>query len=203
MLDGALGADAQALGALVAAIRQHRVRPGVMALYAELVPAFADDAANATACLAALADPSWRRPAEARVVTVRDADLGAGMADCYMRHINDDPEAPLTLCPLDDPALADGRRRVAAALDLLAAAAPELAGEIAALVSELLLVGQDKKAGGIAFHGASSFYLWGALLLNLDAHPTRIRLIEGLAHESGHSVLHGLTLGSPTVTRAG
>jgi HEXXH motif-containing protein len=199
-LDGALGVDAAALSALTRAVRSHPVRPAVMGLYSALVLALADaDDARAAAALAALASPAWRRAAPLRSVTVRDADLGAGMAACYASHLNDDPAQPVAWRILDDAELSDGDRQVTAALALLGQAFPALHDEVLALVNEVLLVGTAAGEDRPSFHGASSFYLWGALLLNLDAHPTRIRLVEGLAHESGHSLLHGLMMGDPLV----
>jgi len=201
-LDGALDADRESFAALTAAIRAHPVRPAVMALYAELVPALFEDADRARDILAALAMPAWRVPAQARVVTLRDADLGAGIAACYLRQLNDEPDQPMEPTVLADDALAEGRERVAAAVALLDIACPGMAGELRALVNEVVLVGPATAPGAVSFHGASSFYLWGSLLLNIAAHPTRVRLVEGLAHEGGHCLLHGLTLGEQTVENA-
>jgi HEXXH motif-containing protein len=198
-LNGALGADSDALGALTAAIRAHPIRPAVMCLYSELVPALFEDEDRARDILATLAMPVWREPAQARLVTVRDADLGAGIADCYRRQMNDDPAQLMEPTVLDEAALAEGRARVAAAMALLDTACPGMAGELAAVVNEVVLVGPATTPGAVSFHGASSFYLWGSLLLNIVAHPGRVRLVEGLAHEGGHCLLHGLTMGEQTV----
>jgi HEXXH motif-containing protein len=198
-LNGALDADAGELTTLTAAIRVHPVRPAVMGLYAELVPALFQHQDRARDILAALTLPAWRAPADRRVVTLRDADLGAGIAACYQRQMNDDPDQPMEPTVLDDAALAAGRDRVAAAMALLDVACPELAGELRALVNEVVLVGPARTPGAISFHGASNFYLWGSLLLNIAAHPSRVRLVEGLAHEGGHCLLHGLTMGEQTV----
>jgi HEXXH motif-containing protein len=198
-LDGALDVDREPLDALTAAIRAHPVRPAVMGLYSELVPALFEDADRARDILAALTMPVWRERAEARIVTLRDADLGAGVTACYLRQMNDDPDQPMEPTVLDAAALAEGQARVAAALALLDIASPVLAGELRALVNEVVLVGPATTPDAISFHGASNFYLWGSLLLNIAAHPTRVRLVEGLAHEGGHCLLHGLTMGEQTV----
>jgi HEXXH motif-containing protein len=49
------------------------------------------------------------------------------------------------------------------------------------------------------FDGASSFMLWGAIILNAEAADTPIALVEGLAHESGHNLLFGLCADGPLV----
>lgn len=78
-----------------------------------------------------------------------------------------------------------------------------LAGEIDALVLDLILVRADRTRP-LMFEGGSHYQLWGALFLNIDRPLDRVGLIESLAHESAHSFLHGccidetLTLNSPT-----
>ena len=202
-LAGELGADSASLRQLTTAIRAHPVRPAVMALYAELVPAFSGDDTRAGELLAALAAPHWCEPADMRVITVNNADLGPGLAECYRRHLNDDPAMPLHVSALDSEALSTGQQLMSSAQALLEEAFPALAGEIAAIVNEVLLVRPGDTPGAAVFHGASNFYLWGSLVLNLNAHPTRIKMVEGLAHESDHSILYGLTMGAPMVRNDG
>lgn len=192
--------DAAGLKALCRTVRARPVRPGVMVLYADAVPALlsGDDAA-ATHILTALALPHWRDPAPARVVSLHDAELGPGMAARYRAQLLDDPDNQAAFDALDDAQMDHGRQAVADAHALLAAAAPELAAEIAALAPEILLVATARQPGGLVFHGASSFFIWGAVALNLAEHPTRVKMVEGLAHEAAHGLLHGLTLGAPLV----
>jgi hypothetical protein len=198
-LNGALDCDSTALAALTAAIRAHPVHPATMALYASLVPALLDDDARARAILRKLADPVWRQPATLRMVTVSDADLGAGIAQHYLEHLNDDPDMDMGLTIPGTAQALRAERDVRAALDLLDAAYPAMGGEFAAIINQIILAGPAAEPDRMTFHGASSFYLWGALLLNIEAFPTRIRLVEGLAHESAHSLLHGMTMGAPLV----
>jgi HEXXH motif-containing protein len=198
-LDGALDCDSDSLAALTAFIRAHPVRPGVMALYGSLVPALFDDEPRARAVLAALARPEWRCPVALRMVTVSDADLGEGIAASYLDHLNDDPEQNIGLSVPEPARALDAERKVRAALALLHRAHPAMGGEFAAIINEIILAGPSAEPGRLALHGASSFYLWGGLLLNIEAFPTRISLVEGLAHESAHSLLHGLTMGEKLV----
>jgi HEXXH motif-containing protein len=76
---------------------------------------------------------------------------------------------------------------------------PELAGEFSGLVCEIVLAGGQSMDGKIRFAGASSFLLWGAIVVNPTAHHTPVSLIEGLAHESAHSLLFGLMIDEPLV----
>jgi HEXXH motif-containing protein len=83
-------------------------------------------------------------------------------------------------------------------LNLLQAAAPELHGEITALVSEMLFAHAPVGAT-IEFDGASHYQFWGSLLLNPSHHHNPLGIAEVLAHEAGHSLLFGLTIDEPLV----
>ncbi|MGE0725872.1 MAG: HEXXH motif-containing putative peptide modification protein [Alphaproteobacteria bacterium] len=172
--------------------------PGAVGAYVELVEAIhRDRPGDARAALDALAAASGRRGPGLRCVTLVDGDLGHGQADRYRRIIADDPTTPISIRPLDPPAMAREAARVSAALALLDRGAPEAAGELRALIREIVLVGPD--GAGAGFGGATSFHLWGALFLNAEAHPGRLALAEALVHECGHALLFGLAGGGRLV----
>ena len=50
----------------------------------------------------------------------------------------------------------------------------------------------------LQFDGASTFYLWGAVFVRV-AGKSPVELAEALAHETGHLLLFGLTIGRPLV----
>ena len=79
---------------------------------------------------------------------------------------------------------------------LLDHACPELAGEIRAILREVVVAAPDP-ASEMAFDGASHYQLWGLLLLNAQHHETRLAVAEVLAHEAGHSLLFGFTIDAP------
>lgn len=78
-------------------------------------------------------------------------------------------------------------------LALLDAGLPALAGEIRAILSQILLA-QAPEGARIEFDGASHFQFWGLLFLNPRHHRTPLAVAEVLAHEAGHSLLFGLTV---------
>jgi HEXXH motif-containing protein len=53
--------------------------------------------------------------------------------------------------------------------------------------------------GAMDFDGGSSFYLWGAVVLNSARLETPAQMAETYAHEAGHAYLLGSTLGAPLV----
>ncbi len=197
---GLIRCDRVAIAALADAVATHPVRPLVMGRYSAAMEAIgAGEAAAAEAALAALADPALRRHAGPRTVTLSDGDLGPGGAALYWHLLNDDPDSPVAIRALDPAQRAAAPGRVAAALDLLG---PDFAGEIAAVAPEVVAVAAEPGAA-LEFHGATSFHLWGAIALNLPAHPTAPALALTLAHESGHAVLFGATLGVPLTVNDG
>ncbi len=187
--------------ALLGALRSHAVAPGVFGLYAELVEALLiEDTGTAQARLNGLLQPGlldWIAP---RVVTLDVAGLGEGMPALYARTVDDDPTLPVQLGAVDPAELARGQALHDATVALLDEAAPGLRREIDTLTPEIVLVrdtGSSEAPGG--FGGASTFYLWGAMVLNSARQQTRPQMAEALAHEAAHSYLLGSTLGAPMV----
>ena len=148
-----------------------------------------------------LTDPDLRRPATQRVLALSEADLGPGMPDVYLRQVNDNQSLQADFSLVSAHQFARDRTRIEASLGLLERAIPDLAGEVRALAPEIVVV-TSRGADGFEFHGASSFHLWGSILVNAEAHQTRLKLAEVIAHESGHALLHGAALGRPIVSNA-
>lgn len=113
------------------------------------------------------------------------------------RLLEDLPEG-LSLQPPRPQAVAAFECRYGDAMAILRGASPALAGEIDALVHEVVPV-----AGGVedrgTFEGGSHFQLWGALFLNADLHETPLALAEAIAHESAHSLLFAFCTEEPLV----
>ncbi len=195
--EGVFACDVPSLRALASHVAGHPVRATVMLRYAEAVSAIGTgDPAAAAAALAALADPALRAPSIPRVITLRDADLGPGGGAACLRLLSDDPARPLDILPLDDDSLAAAATRVTQAMGLLD---DGFAGEIRALTPEIVAV-RGAPGARSRFDGATSFYFWGGMALNLDPPPDPVDLAIALAHESGHAALFGLTMGGPVVT---
>lgn len=90
------------------------------------------------------------------------------------------------------------KARFERAMALMQKIAPELAGEVDAIVHEVVpIVNVPGKASQI--DGGSHYQLWGALFLNADFHPTDEAMVEVITHESAHSLLFGLCTDEPLV----
>lgn len=100
--------------------------------------------------------------------------------------------------PVDPARAAAFRPLLTDGLALLEAGFPDLAGEIRAIVCEILLA-EAPPGAAMEFDGASHYQFWGLLLLNPKHHRTPLAVAEVLAHEAGHSLLFGLTVDEPLV----
>jgi hypothetical protein len=127
-----------------------------------------------------------------------DEHLGLGNGARYRRWANIDPQNPLSLVALT-PAEFD---RIAAttreALAFMDSGAPEVSGEVRSLLAEVVFACSAADAD-VAFHGISSFYLWGTVLLNAERHHTTLEVVQTLAHESSHMHLFAVALDSRLV----
>ncbi len=199
--DGKVDFDRRAIERLIGDIEAgHRLPPNVFALYYELVPALLEGRLDAAPAL--FAELARQRPIETpfRMLALGDSAL-ADREQRYLRFINDDTDHKFTFLPPSAEDLAAFKRQFASVMDLLQQAAPELVGELKALISELVLVVGPKDAK-VHFDGGSSYQLWGALFLNAVRHKTRIDVIDSLAHESAHSRLFGLCTDEAPVRNA-
>jgi len=188
------------LARCIANLRAHSVRPGVFALYSDLVEAiFSEDEPAFLSAMKAFAELDAEASDQLRAVTIVDDDLGPGMADRFIRHLDDDPATQLAIAPVSAEEMTSAKQLLAETCVLLDSAASELVEEIRRLVRDIVFVASEPRSGELVFHGASTFYLWGALFLNVRRHPDRVSMAEGLTHEAAHSLLLGYTLGASLV----
>ncbi|SDB40661.1 aKG-HExxH-type peptide beta-hydroxylase [Bauldia litoralis] len=193
---------APALDRLCDALRAGPVPPAVFALYTDLAHALRDEDPGAVMSVLTTAGTiDLRPPGPVQAVNLTDADLGAGMADRFIRHIDDDPEVAIDARPLAADELDAATRRLGEAMSLVDAADPSLGRELRALVRQVVFA----KGGGEApdFGGTTTFYLWGANVINALNHPDAVTLAEGIVHEAAHALLLGASLGEPLVHNPG
>lgn len=137
------------------------------------------------------------RPPELRILALDDAAAPRNW-ERYRRMLETEQEVPMNLEAPAPRVLHAAHQRLVAALDLLDRGAPALAGEIRALLGEVVLAAA-RADEGVTFDGASSFMLWGSVLLNVAGHETPLEAAQALVHESGHNLLFGLAADGPLV----
>ena len=175
-----------------------RAPPQLWACYHDLVQAILRGDAEAVTGLAA--ELVARRPDRAgrpgTVLTISEGDLGAVDAARYRAIIDSDVEQPLDLRPVEPTEAHRIRGLVAEARGLLTEADPRLLDEIDTLGHQIVLA--TDASGG--FGGAATVFLWGGVVLNPARVPDCVTLVEGLAHETAHALLFGMTLGADLTT---
>lgn len=195
---GHLALPEDALARFLSGLAAGPVSPHSFAAYYDLVLALeADDLPEAERRLGEMvsAPPP---PGGLRILALGDAATDPD-AERYRRHVDTDPALPLELFPPPPDVAAACRTRIESALALLAAAHAELAAEIDVLVREIVLAVGSSAPGSLSFDGASSFMLWGAIVLNASGNQTVLETVQALAHESGHNLLFGLSADGPLV----
>lgn len=186
-----LGLEASVLESFLARLGAGPVRPQAFGLYCDLVTSLeSGELERARAALGELLDTGPADPG-LRVLDLRDPARDAEARRTW-RMIDTDPTAPFTLRPPDPARTGPFRARIAAAFALLDRGHPELAAELRALLREIVLAVGPDDGGSLVFDGASSFMLWGCIVLNAASHRTRLAMVEALAHESAHNLLFGL-----------
>jgi len=76
---------------------------------------------------------------------------------------------------------------------------PEMAAEIQAMVSQLILVWIPDDKVRLSFDGGSAPMLWGGMFVNAARQRTPLELLEVLVHESAHLLLYAFTQHEPLV----
>jgi len=118
--------------------------------------------------------------------------------DCLLRWFDMEPSNSMELLALDPDEFEVACRNLHKALRLLKEAAPDFYGELDAITTEIVFA-KPQRTAKMRFGGASSFALWGALALNVEAHPDWWQYLPRLIHEYSHNLLFGIAMDGPIV----
>jgi len=179
-------------------IRAHRIGPGVFGRYYDLVFAVHaqryDDAGTLFREIVGLAS---QQPIFA-VLPYGIEALGADH-ERYARLLSFETGSQVLLGAPEADELLEFEGFVVAALELIEQADAALAAELRAVVIQVVGAIPAMQSGRRGFGGASSFMLWGAVLLNVRYYNNRLDMVAALIHEAAHQVLFGHSLDEPLV----
>lgn len=178
------------------------VSPIAFALYSDLVRAASRDDFDTLRTLAnAWCEPQFGSADRGeQIVNLTDDDLGVGNAARVARVIDDEAEAPLSPQSVAEESLTEFRFRFDEAMTLIRTVDPEVAGEIDVFCRRVIL--GEPRPGTRNFGGGTTFFLWGATLINPQGSTNRIALVSELAHEATHALLFGLAEAKPLTTNS-
>jgi len=190
--DGVLTIPQERFQKFLTDLEARPVSPLAFSFYNDAVLAIEeDDIKNASQLLTELTTlPS--RADGLEIIDLADPKQDA-VAARYARFLNDDPSVSFDIFPPSKPIAEKCRAQIRDAFALLDAGDPDLAGEIRALLREIILAAGTKDPKAMTFDGASSFMLWGAIILNADRGDGPIGMAQMLAHESAHNLLFGFS----------
>ena len=177
---------------------QHPVSPLVFSCYHDIVLAIEEDDLEQ-------ASPVLRDmmvlpiPGRETVVEELEDPQQDARARRYARFIDSDPSIKFEIFPPSRPAAEHCRALIRDAFALMSAGDPELAAEIRALLREIILAAGTKDPEALTFDGASSFMLWGAIIINANRRDGELAMVQMLAHESAHNLLFGFSADRPLV----
>lgn len=184
---------------LLARLGKGPVSSSVFAIYYDLVLAISQDALDeAQRCIGEIVGLAGDAPYGPLIVPLKDYRTDR-TSDRFRRFVDTDPETHFEILPPTPEKVEACRQRIEAAFALLDRASPALSSEIRALLREIVLAVGPEDPDAMLFDGASSFMLWGALVLNADSYQNDIDMVQVLAHESGHNLLFGLCADGPMI----
>lgn len=197
-VDGRIAVDKTALEGFLERLSSAPVSALTFGAYYDLVLAIGDDQLDQAQALLAEIAAAENRPAGLNIRELADP-LTDPAADRFVRMMDTDPNLPFAVLPPPGDVAVPYRQRIATGLSLLEAGVPVLAEEIITLVGEVVIAVGPDDAKAMTFDGASSFMLWGAILLNARGHNTVLEAAQALVHESGHNLLFGLCADGPLI----
>jgi hypothetical protein len=196
--DGRIPIVQPAIEGFLARLAEGPVSASIFGAYCDLVLAIDDDRLDLAEALLTEIGAAPNRPGGLLIRDLADPRIDP-IADRYIRLVDTDRAISFTVLPLPPEIAAACRGRIAAAFSLLEAGDPALAAEIRALIGEIVIAVSPDDPTALVFDGASSFMLWGAIILNAKGHRTVLEMAQALAHESGHNLLFGLCADGPLV----
>lgn len=186
-------------GRLVKRLGEGPVGSSVFAVYYDLVLAIGqDDLDEAQRCIEELVSLAGKAPYGPEILALKDYRTDR-VSDRFRRFVDTDPANHFTILPPPPEKVAACRQRIESAFALLDRASPDFSNEIRALLREIVLAVGPDDPDAMLFDGASSFMLWGALVLNADSYQNDLDMVQVLAHESGHNLLFGLCADGPMI----
>lgn len=189
----ALNVDLSASSELVDRVRAAPQSPHVFGAYYDLVLALeCDDVAAARDLAGALTRQSSHT---GRAIGAID-DRPEPECERYWRLLLPDVDYAE---PPDPAVMAQYHRQLDDAFALLDRGFPEMAGEIRALLREIVVAQGPEDPKALTFDGASCYMLWGAILVNARGQKSVLDTAQALAHESGHNLLFGFCVSQSLV----
>jgi HEXXH motif-containing protein len=177
------------------------VSPLAFSLYCDLVIAIESDELSEASQLIEELTALPEHPGGPKIFELADPRRDS-TARRYVRFMDTDPQMPFEIFPPSREAAESCRNQIKGAFALMEAGDPDLASEIRALLREIVLAAGTVGTSAYTFDGASSFMLWGAIIINANSSFGELGMAQMLAHESAHNLLFGLCTDEPLLNNS-
>lgn len=169
------------------------VSPWVFGLYAKLVATLSteprgDPDSDFDAIVEAV-----RLRADQGVVALRDQAVPTAWWDHFQLLFDTDRKRPFRPHAPAPHAFTHCRQEIEQGLALMQRADPIWHEEVSHLLRLIVLGAPASSEAADLFNGASTFFLWGATLINADIRRTPVSIADLLVHESSHGMLFGFS----------
>lgn len=121
--------------------------------------------------------------------------------DIYDHYIDCDEKLRLVLNAPNEVHVIEGSKQFARVNEILPEADLALFQELCHLVVQIVVF-DDRGSSDMGAESASSFALWGSVLVNMRRSVHELYFLEALLHESAHLLLFGLCQEHPVVTNS-
>ena len=194
LADGS-GTQGPILARMRARLAAGPVSPWVFGAYAQLVQDLSNRRVDAAHAAFALLDTALALPAVTSPVALNGPDTARACWDVAHTLFDTDHAKPFAPRKPTDAEAAACVAEIDAGMALLADADPACHAELRALQRVILLGCPRSDAAEDRFNGASTFFLWGGVLLNAAPRRNPAMMLDLLVHEASHMLLFGLVDG--------
>ena len=184
---------AATLAGIDARLKSAPVSPWVFGLYSKLVAELAKSPRGDVAGAFASVVKALSLPADAGMVCFHDPAVPGPWWEHFQLLFDTDPQRPFKPRPPSAESFAAGTETIAAGLALFKRADPDFHAEVQRLIRMIVLAAPGSEDTADRFNGASTFFLWGASLLNAEPRRSSVSMVDLLVHESSHVLLFGVS----------
>jgi hypothetical protein len=192
----------EAVLGLIERLKAGPVSPWVFCLYSRLVADLSQGVDRAGESLNALANAA-SLPAGEGVIKLLDSSIPDSWWNQFQVLIDTDQSSPFRPIAPPPEQFSRCQQEIGASLELMQRIDPDLHSEVKSLLRSIVLGSAVNSDDGGVFTGASSFFLWGATLLNADFVGSPVSTVDTLVHESSHVLLFGLSFNDGLTRNSG
>lgn len=186
---------------LLARIAAGPVSPWAFAIYSRLVFELSRNDGRAPATARDLADVALAPPYRDRVIPFLGDGAPDGGWEQFRILFDTDPTRVFNLRQPDAATIERCRAEHDAGKALLARAAPETHAEVGQLIRLAVFASPADDESG--FNGSSTFFMWGATVLNAERQRDAATFSDLLVHEASHLLLFGKSASEPLTESRG